>query len=242
VQPRPVAQAQSWVPAGREKGRRARTQEGQSSPTSRESAKRVRNSAASRRTTTGPSASTRHRASGQEARCHPRTFEGERVQPSRPLPVVAPRSALELLPSRALTSAWADDPRRHSRTTCKQVFAGLDLLDHRAILRNAPESPEPTAANAQEGRDDPAAARRQGRRALSVGSPHLNCCRVRRDLPSRPSSRCMDSGETAPHRTPATRSRSLRHGTRADPARGLPSGAKRTTAGESVDSPRIGRC
>jgi hypothetical protein len=52
----------------------------------------------------------------------------------------------------------------------------------------------------------------------------------------------MDSGATAPHRTPATRSRSLRHGTRADPARGLPSGAKRTTAGESVDSPRIGRC
>ncbi|MCA3009556.1 MAG: hypothetical protein INH34_14375 [Phycisphaerales bacterium] len=31
--------------------------------------------------------------------------------------------------------------------------------------------------------------------------------------------------------------RSLRHGTRADPVRGLPSGAKPTTAGESVGSP-----
>jgi hypothetical protein len=39
----------------------------------------------------------------------------------------------------------------------------------------------------------------------------------------------------------STTSRSLRHGTRADPARGFASGAKRTTAGESVDSPRIGR-
>jgi hypothetical protein len=52
----------------------------------------------------------------------------------------------------------------------------------------------------------------------------------------------MDSGATAPHRTPATRSWSLRHGTRADPARGFASGAKRATAGESVDTPRVGRC
>ncbi|MFN9948997.1 MAG: hypothetical protein ACK56S_19335, partial [Planctomycetota bacterium] len=34
--------------------------------------------------------------------------------------------------------------------------------------------------------------------------------------------------------------RSLRHGTRADPVRGFAAGAKPTTAGESVDSPRIG--
>ncbi len=72
----------------------------------------------------------------------PGKVEGERAQPSRPLPVLAPRSALELLPSRALSSAWADDPRRHSRTACKQVFAGLDLLDHLATLRHAPDFPE----------------------------------------------------------------------------------------------------
>ncbi|MFN6148175.1 MAG: hypothetical protein ACK5AL_17585, partial [Planctomycetota bacterium] len=35
-------------------------------------------------------------------------------------------------------------------------------------------------------------------------------------------------------------SRSLRHGTRADPVRGFAAGAKPTTGGESVDSPRIG--
>jgi hypothetical protein len=75
----------------------------------------------------------------------PGKVEDERVHPSRPLPVLAPRSALELLPSRALSSAWADDPRRHSPTACKQVFAGLDLLDHLATLRNAPDFPEPTA-------------------------------------------------------------------------------------------------
>ena len=34
--------------------------------------------------------------------------------------------------------------------------------------------------------------------------------------------------------------RSLRHGTRAEPVRGFAVGAKPTTAGESVDSPRIG--
>jgi hypothetical protein len=80
----------------------------------------------------------------------PGKVEDERVHPSRPLPVLAPRSALELLPSRALSSAWAGDPRRHSPTACKQVFAGLDLLDHLATLRNAPDFREPTHEQAQQ--------------------------------------------------------------------------------------------
>jgi hypothetical protein len=72
---------------------------------------------------------------------------------------------------------------------------------------------------------------RHGRAATAARSPSADCARRRA---RRWCWRRWRRGPAGPS------PRSLRHGTRADPARGLPSGAKPTTAGESVDSPEFG--
>ncbi|MFO0421594.1 MAG: hypothetical protein ACK53T_19490, partial [Planctomycetota bacterium] len=55
-----------------------------------------------------------------------------------------------------------------------------------------------------------------------------------------PPARRVEGPEEDSRGSDATGARSLRHGTRADPVRGFAAGAKPTTGGESVDSPRIG--
>lgn len=87
-------------------------------------------------------------------------------------PVLAPRSAIELLPSRVPSSAWPAIPRGHSSGVRKQVIAKLDLPNRRATLRKRPDFPERPAPDFTEHTETRFARRARAGLTPGADAPH----------------------------------------------------------------------